>query len=202
MLNIVIDNNGTATSDIIEQLCAVELTQDVVIVTPYFEETDDDIVYEFDDFCLKNRNTIRPDRNSIYRFFPRIKISLPFGLCLQTYSKIPGLMIAQQSIEKIRGIELDEITLSKEISDINLSITAIKGEYTLYNKFIYNLKEYDRESFFNHLGEYRKGGLKIPERLNILGLNIIESFIGGERRFYNELYIIRSDYIFQRFPNF
>ena len=200
MKYIIVEENDM-TSDIVEDLCSIELTQDAVIVCPLHEEMDDDFAFETDDFILRNRKALTPDRNNIYTFYPRMKMSLPVGLTMSTYCRIPGLAITQQTVDKTRGMEFENWEPFDGKDPLKLNFTALKGEYTLYSNMTYYLKEFNRQAFLNHLGT-RHSGIRIRERSDILGMLINECFLGGPRNFFNELYIIRSDYIYKRFPDF
>ena len=201
MHEITIDNNGNVNCDVTAELCNIELTQDIIICCPYSDPLNpNDIQYDVDDFIMKTRSDLRPDRDNTYMFYPRAKITVPNGLYLQTNCVIPGMNIIHKDIEKIRGVELNvELPASKD--QMQIEISAVKGEYTYYKKLVYYLKEFNREMFLGGIGN-RHGGIRVPNDINIMTMYFVETFVGGARPFFNEVYIIRSDYLYSRFPDF
>ena len=201
MHEIVIDEWGNVNCDLQTELCNIELTQDIIICCPYSAPTAPlDIEYDVDDFIMRSRNDLRPDRDNTYMFYPRAKIIVPNGLYLQTNCCIPGMHMIHKDIEKIRGIELN-MELPHNESNIKFEISAVKGEYTFYKKMVFYLKEFNRDMFLKGIGN-RHGGIRIPNDINIMTMYFVETFVGGERPYFNEVYIIRSDYLYSRFPDF
>lgn len=198
MKEIIIDNEGNVSSDIVDELCNIELTQDVILVTPYTEDFNH-IEYAVDDFNLFNKHDIRPDKHNNYTFYPLVKMCLPEGLKPIHKCEIFGTTIINERIEKLAGVEVD-MTIPN-LHDLKLEVSAIRGSYSIYNQHEVVIKEYNREQFLKYLGSTR-GGLKIPKGNCILSMFFIETFVGGERPYYNEIYLIRSDYLYKQFPNF
>ncbi len=195
MKMITIKDDDSITTDLVEKLCLIELTQDAVLVVPHIE--DKNILDFSHQFLLKNTNNIKPNNKNIYHFYPKLKMALPIGIYPNFETKIPGMNILQKKQTTLDGIELyADIPCS---DDVDLKISAIKGEYIYYKDLNFYLNVFNRELFLNHIG--LRSGLLIKEQYDIISLNLIKNFIGLENNAINELYIIKSNYIYERFPN-
>jgi hypothetical protein len=199
MKEIVISDENTITTDIIGQLCQINLLNDVIICCPYWAKANDDILYDIDEFVLFNRNSLKLEPSGHYIFFPRIKIMVPEGVILQTYCKLPGMHVIQSKIEKYKGIQL---STELKLNEFILNLNAIEGTYNIYSRFEYMLKEFNREMFLKNQNGRNISNIKIPEHTDILGLFLIESFVGYKKRDLGEIYLIRSDLLYHTFPNF
>lgn len=198
MKEIILHDDGEVSSDIVEELCNIELTQDIILVTPYDPDFEY-INYNVDDFHLYNHNDLRPDKYNNYTYYPLLKMCLPEGLKPLYNCEIFGTTIINDHLEKIKGIEL-QINVPN-LQNMKLELSAIRGSYSIYNKHEIVIKEYNRALFLQYLGSTR-GGLKIPKGNCMLSLFFIETFIGGEKPYYNDIYLIRSNYLYKQFPNF
>lgn len=204
MKSIVIEDDGKVTTDIVSELCNIELTQDVLIVSPYTKDFKD-IVFEQDQFGIYGRYDYRPDRNNNYIIYPRIKVCCPQGLSMELYTAIPGMHIANINIEKLQGIELDKSYAVDPAAVDNFSsigLSAIRGEYSIYNKIELVYREFSRDLFMKGISDARFSGLRIPINTKLATLRFVNTFIGQKEQYYNELYLIFSDYLYKQFPNF
>lgn len=195
---ITIDDRNKATVDTISELCQINLIKDIVICYPFSEESEPDINFEVDEFTLYNRNQLQPNVNGLYTFFPRIKIMVPDGLRITEYCKFPGISIISKNIDKYKGIQLNT---KLALSNLDIELFAEIGKYNIYHKLEYIISEFNRELFLKGM-KNRGVGMRIPPNSPLLGLYFVQTFQGGISETFNEIYIIRSNYLYKTFPNF
>ena len=200
MKEIIINENNSTTSDIVGELCKIDLTTDVVISCPYWDKNYDDISYDIDQFILFNRHDIKSNTNDNYTFYPRIKYTLPEGLISQFSCRIPGISIIQRTFTKYKGIQLVDNKMITD--DLIIDMTAIEGSYNIYYKTEFILTEFDRNLFLKNKNLKNRVNIKIFEHTDVLDMYLVESFIGRKTRSLGEIYLIRSNYIYDNFPNF
>lgn len=198
MKHIIIDDRNVK-SDIVGDLCQIDLTRDIVICSPSVKMGEiEDVSFDVDEFNIYNRNDIKYDTSNNYIFFPRMKVMVPDGLKISAYCKMQGMCIVNHTIDKYKGIELD---VSLPYDNLHLTLAAIKGKYNIYYRFEYIMNEFNRELFLRGT-KTRGAGLRIPTNTNILSMHFHTVFQGGHTFDFNEVYIIRSDYLYDTFPNF
>lgn len=200
MKSIVISDSGSVTSDIVDAVCNIDMTRDVVICCPHWKtgrKKDADL--DVDSFVFRNYTDLRPNDERVYTFYPRVKMSVPKGLkpSFNITSQIQGLHITENSVTKIEGVELNSTWIEDEFP---INVMGITGTYTLYTKFIFQLKEYQRALFSKN----KFVGFRIPLDTNIINMYLMAHFFGENTfnpGFYGEVYLIYSNNAYQNFPN-
>jgi len=189
--------------DIVEQLARIDLTKDVVICFNPLHGTGDVkrvVSYDVDQFAIKTHEALRSKAAHTiltYKFYPRIKLSLPSGLYPNFSSAVNGLQINHQTYKKMQGIELEE---TLKLDTINIDFAAETGRYAFYEKFEFSYGVFDPPLF----GANQFKGNHIPLNTNMCYLRLIPHFIGTHfsDMKLNNIYIICSKYIHTRLPDF
>lgn len=195
------DDDKTYKTDIVEQLCEIDLSKDVIICYPNRDngEIYDDIVFGTDKFNLYNVFTLPLLDSEEFQFYPRIRICAPDGLILHFESKIPGIHIVEKNIEQIKGFEINQ---NLELNNLTLNIISSNNKsYNLYSKFIFYLKEYHRKRFLEFINKSKSPHNKILNYNHILDMYFGYSFLGQIEYNFNEIYLIQSNYIYFNLPN-
>lgn len=198
ILTISDDDKIYQQNDVLDHLLEIELSHDVVICTPNWTSTEFDVQFNGSGISLYNRNTMKYDKYSNFTFFPRMKMTIPNGLFPNIKCKIPGLYIIQEEYTSFDGIEIP----SKQIlvNNSNFTLAAIDMNYIYQHTSQYTLKEYNREIFIKYaMSKYT--AVHIPPNQNVIDITFLKTFIGEYSDLFNQLYIIRSDYIYNNFPN-
>lgn len=201
IINIFADN--TYSSSDLDGLFEIDLNSDVVICTPSLDKENPFEEVEFNGygFSLYNFFTVRLNKDYNFDYFCRLKMSIPRGLKFTPQCTIPGLYCIQNSFEITPGIEIKNTHPIETISDLVFYANGV--DYNFYNKLNFILKDYNKEIFIKHANKVFNNNIQIPPKTNIMNIDFVQTFIGNKNSsYYNEIYLIHSDYIYNNFPNF
>lgn len=198
MKTIVINEHDNISTDIVEEICNIDLTQDVVISMPMWRAgRKKDIDVDIDMFTLRNYTDLKPGEDRTYTFFPRMKMTLPKGLIPNFNTKIHGLQISEISTTKVEGVEVNHVF---DVPEKQIDISAIHGTYTIYTKFVFQMKEYHRSIFSRN----KFVGFRIPMDTDIINMYLTAHFFGigtFKPESYREIYLIYNDKTYQSLPD-
>jgi len=195
------DDTHITSSGIVDELSSIDLSSNIVICVPYWKERRRKEIEDGDEsLIIRNYQEIQLPtiNNPIYTFRPRIKAFLPKGLSFIFTSQILGTHLLQIRRKITEGIDLDKV-IKYEDTNKDLVLSGIKGKYNIYEAFEFYLKEFDRKLF----NQNTFIGTRIPEDAHMINAQIVKHFIGKDMFTEPEdIYIIYSNYLFKRFPNF
>ena len=200
---ITIDDNDQKiqSSDIVQDLIEIDLSQDVVVCTPNSEDTQfNDVTFNGSGISAFNRFNIKYDKYSNFMFCPRLKMSIPNGLYPTYTCKIPGLFVIKTDLTDFDGIEVNSPAHLLD-KNPNLTYVASTMNYKCITKFEFTLHEYNRDMFIKYANE-KFNSIQLMAQNNLIDIMFLKTFIGVESMLYNNFYIIRSTYIYNNFPNF
>ena len=200
---ITIDDNDQKiqSSDIVQDLIEIDLSQDVVVCTPNSEDTQfNDVTFNGSGISAFNRFNIKYDKYANFTFCPRLKMSIPNGLYPNYLSKIPGLFVIKTDPTEFEGIE---VNTPSHLLDKNPNMTCMAStmNYKCITKIEFTLHEYNRDMFIKYANE-KFNSIQLVAQNNLVDVMFLKTFIGVESVLYNSFYIIRSSYIYNNFPNF
>jgi len=197
--HIIIDDNGSASTNIVDDLAEIDMAKDAVIVfqsaaIPPVHEVE----FKNDEFIINSVESIRPKiipgTNQVqFTLYCRFKMTLPHGVFPQFESGIPGLQIVEVSQNKFTGVMADDVI---HINDQIFSITGKSGFYTLYQSMCVELEVF-RASKFN---TSKFPGLTIPYHTPFFKFRLVPHFVQNQQQL-RDVYIICSKYIYDRLPN-
>lgn len=202
--------NSKLNKELIDSVCQINLSRDVVICTPTCNENNKSSChFNGYGFNIFNSYNMDSDKYNTFTISPLIKFTIPNGLKPIIESKINGLFISESNYKSFEGviIDSDDIAdvLNKENTDfdkLELYTNTIDYTYIDYVQLIF--REYNRELFLKEISKLYKNSTKIPPMSLIADIYFVQTFIGNNitSQIGGEVYLIHCDYIFNNFPNF
>lgn len=203
--------NSKLNAELIDSVCQINLSRDIVISTPTYNNDKSSCKFNGYGFNIFNSYTMDSDKYNTFIVSPLIKLTIPNGLKPVIDSKINGLYISENIYKSYEGViikseDVSEIlmnnTSDNDFNKLEVYTNTIDYIYVDYIKLIF--REYNRQLFLKEISKLYKNSTKLPPFSLIADMYFVQTFIGNNicSQIGGEVYLIHSDYIFNNFPNF
>ena len=204
--------NSKLNNELIDSVCQINLSRDVVICTPTCNENNKSTChFNGYGFNIFNSYNMDSDKYNSFTVSPLIKFTIPNGLKPVIDSKINGLFISETNYKSFEGVIIDNEYISEKIANdvkdsdfdkLELYTNTIDYTYIDYVQLIF--REYNRELFLKEISKLYKNSTKLPPFSLIADMYFVQTFIGNNicSQIGGEVYLIHCDYIFNNFPDF